>query len=173
MNLSRTVLLIVAGPALLTACGKSGGGTQTATAASNAAAPAAPAAPTSGPDTAITEADLPHPKLGMWEVTTTANGRQDPVEHNCMKQAQHISLKDLAQVRRYCPGFTYKRTFLGDYVIDADCNTGQMRGVTHMVVHGDFTGGDYTTDSSATFSFAGRPPMTFTRHTVSHWIGPC
>jgi len=166
----RTTLLLVAGAALLAACSKPAGNTQTASASG---APAAGAA-ASGPDTVISENDIPHPKPGMWEVTTSSQNGPPTTDRNCVKADEHVDIaKDMQKMKAFCSTFTFKKTFLGDYVIDSQCGMHGVTGTSHIVVHGDLLGGSYTTDSQGSFSMPGRPPMTFTTHTVSHWVGPC
>ncbi len=166
MTFTRTAILLVAGAALLAACSRPAGNTQTASGAASGAAAAG------GPDTNITANDLPHPKAGMWEVATSVNGRPAETERNC-ESGQPINLgKDLEKIRQFC-AISFKRTFLGDYVVDSTCNMQGIAGSTHMVVHGDFLGGGYTTDSTSSFTFPGRPATVTHLHSEAHWVGPC
>jgi uncharacterized protein DUF3617 len=166
MTLSRTALLLVAGAGLLAGCSQPASNSATNTAAATSAA-----APASGPDTVITQADLPHPKAGLWMVTTSMNGGPAHTLQNCYK-GEPLKMQDHAIPG--CTGLVLKRTFLGDYVMDAACSSQQgMSSSMHMVVHGDFLGGSYTTNGTAHIAMPGRPPMDFTTHSEAHWMGPC
>jgi hypothetical protein len=169
MTFTRTAVVLLAGAGLLAACSQPGGNT-----AASSSAAAASATLATGPDVAINEADLPHPKLGMWVVTSSFNGRPPHVDHNCTKVDQSINLrKNLSRIGQVCSVFTLKRTFLGAYVLDATCGARGVSSTIHDVIHGDFTGGSYTTDTTAHMTLAGRPPMDFTTHSEAKWLGPC
>jgi hypothetical protein len=167
MTLSRTALILLAGAALIAGCSKSGDNT-TAAASSASGAPAAAA---SGPDTVITEADLPHPKAGLWVVSSSTNGGPPHTSQSCY-HGEPFKMNEHPVPG--CTGLVLKRTFLGDYVMDAACGSqGGLSSSMHMVVHGDFTGGNYTTDGTAHIVMPGRPPLDFTSHGEAHWTGPC
>jgi hypothetical protein len=168
MTFSRTALMLVAGGALLAACSQPGGNTAANTAAASSGAPAATA--TSGPDTVITQADLPHPKAGLWAISSSTNGGPAHTSQSCYK-GEPLKMQE-HQVPG-CTGLILKRTFLGDYVMDAACNMHGMASSMHMVVHGDFLGGAYTTDGVAHIAMPGRPAMDITTHSEAHWLGPC
>jgi hypothetical protein len=165
MTFTRTALVLLAATALLAACSQP---------KSNTAAGSTSAAPATGPDITIGEADLPHPKLGMWVVTSSFNGGAPHVDHNCTKVDQGINLrKDLSKIGQVCSVFTLKRTFLGDYVLDATCGAHGMSSTIHDVIHGDFGGGSYTTDTTVHMTMTARPVLDLTTHSEAKWIGPC
>ena len=167
MTISRTALVLVAGVALIAGCSKAGGSAQTT--ASTSGAPAA--APSSGPDTVITQADLPHPKAGMWVVSSSTNGGPPHTSQSCY-HGEPFKMNEHPVPG--CTGLVLKRTFLGDYVMDAACGSqGGLSSSMHMVVHGDFLGGAYTTDGVAHIAMPGRPAMDITTHSEAHWMGPC
>jgi hypothetical protein len=166
MTFSRSALVLVAGAALLAACSQPAGNTSTTTAASGA--PAAAAA--TGPDTVISQADLPHPKAGLWATSSSMNGAPPSIHQTCYK-GEPIKMNE--HPIPGCTGLVLKRTFLGDYVMDAACAMHGMDSSMHVVVHGDFMGGAYTSDGKAHIVMPGRPPMDFTTHTEAHWVGPC
>jgi hypothetical protein len=154
-------LLLVAG------CSK-GGGQATNTASGAPGAPAA-AAPASGPDTAITAADMPRLKAGYWETVTTTNGGAPETEHFCS------SGKPLSMSRNAghgCGTFSFKRTFLGAIVIDAACAEGPIASKIHMTASGDFNS-SYTTDGQVSLTMQGKPAQTMSTHSASHWVGAC
>jgi hypothetical protein len=167
MTFSRTALLLLASAGSLAACSQPAGNTTT-TAAGSSAAPAA--APSSGPDTAITAADLPHPRAGLWAVSTSTNGEPAHTAQSCY-HGEPFKMNEHPVPG--CTGMQLKRTFLGDYVMDASCSEHGIQTVMHMDVHGDFTGGSYTTNGSVHMVLPGRPPMDITSHSEAHWIGPC
>jgi len=168
MTLTRTAILLVAGAGLLAACSQPSSNTATNTAAASSGAPAAAAS--SGPDTVISQADLPHPKAGLWAVSSSTNGEPAHTTQSCYKGEP---LKMNEHPIPGCTGLVFKRTFLGDYVMDAACNEQGMSSSMHMVVHGDFLGGSYTTDGTAHIAMSGRPAMDITTHSEAHWLGPC
>lgn len=157
------------GLALLAGCGKSGGAANTAAAGGNAAPAPSAAAPAKGPDVAIQAADMPRLKAGYWESTTTTNGAQAEIHKVCE------SGKPLApppSMGKGCSTFSFKRTFLGGYVIDTDCADGPVAMKMHMTANGDFNS-TYTTDGQVSIITQGKPASTFTTHSVSRWVGPC
>ncbi len=166
MTISRTALVLVAGAALIAGCSKAGGNAQTT--ASTSGAPAA--APSSGPDTVITQADLPHPKAGLWVVSSSTNGGPPHTSQSCY-HGEPFKMNEHPVPG--CTGMVLKRTFLGDYVMDANCAEHGFESSMHMVVHGDWTGGAYTTNGAMHMVFPGRPPMDITTHSEAHWMGPC
>ena len=172
MTLSRTALLLVGCAAVLAACSKPAGNTQTTTASGQTAAnaqPAAPPAATSGPDTSIGEADLPHPRAGMWQVTTTMNGVHEHTSTHCYK-GEAFEMRDKRVPG--CTAWQFKRTFLGAYVVDAACAAHGMTSQYHAQVQGDFLGGHYTYDGKAHIQ-VGERAMDFASHVDAHWLGPC
>jgi hypothetical protein len=160
VTISRGVLCLLAGAAVLSACSRP-------TANLAAAGSGAPAA-SSGPDVVISEADLPHLKAGQWETTISTDGGQPETSRHC-ETGESVKPKDLSKT---CSQFVFKRTFMGGIVIDAVCGAGGVSSTMHMSIHGDFTGG-YSGDSQVTLSVPGRPTQTFTTHSESHYIGPC
>jgi len=150
-------LLVLAG------CSKGGG------AGNTAAAGGAGQAPASGPDVAILAADMPHPKAGLWETATTTNG-SGPELHKFCESGKPVSLP--ANMGQGCQSFSFKRTFLGAFVIDAACAEGPVATKVHTTISGDLNT-SYTDDTQASILTQGHPASTFTTHSVSHWIGPC
>ena len=157
------------GLAHIGACSKGGGGNAAAgSAAPAASSPAAPA-PASGPDVAINAADMPHLKAGYWEAVTTTNGQPGETHRFC---SAGKPMAAPSQMGRGCSAFSFKRTFLGAYVIDADCAEGPVASKLHLTASGDFSS-SYVTDSQASISMQGRPATTFTTHTVTRYVGAC
>jgi hypothetical protein len=153
---------------LLAGCSKGGGAANTTAAGGGPAAPAAKA-PTSGPDVAIQASDMPRARAGYWETSTSTNGAA-PEVHKFCESGKPISAP--GQLGKGCQSFTFKKTFLGGYVIDAACAEGPVSTTLHMSVSGDFTN-TYTSDAQASISTQGRPTSTFSTHSVAHWVGPC
>lgn len=136
--------------------------------AGNTAAGSPGAAPAVGPDTVITEADLPRPRAGLWEVSLSTNGGTPEVSRRCETGAPlrtHAVGKD-------CSTFQIRRTFLGGIVIDAVCASGPVSSSMHMTATGDFNGA-YASDSVGTVTMSGHPPVTFRTHTEGRYVGPC
>jgi hypothetical protein len=163
----RFTLVLLAGTALLAACGKSGQPAAPASAAPPSAAPAS-AAPESGGDTVITAAQLPVPKAGYWETTTTSNGGAPEVSHTC-QSGKPIDPK----LGHSCANFTIKRTFTGAYVIDGACSENGVSSSMHITVQGDFLGGGYTSDGKGSVTVPNHGTMEFNTHSVSKYVGPC
>jgi len=157
---------------LLAGCGKSGGAANTAAGgAANTATAGAPgaAAPASGPDVAIQAADMPRLKAGYWESTTTTNGAEAEV-HKICESGKPLSAPP--SMGKGCAALTFKRTFPGGFVIDANCADGPVAMKMHMTASGDFNS-TYTTDSQVSMTMQGKPATNFTTHTVARWLGPC
>jgi hypothetical protein len=163
MRVSKTAAAAAIGLLLLAGCSRGGGAPNSASAGGAAQGPA------SGPDVAIQAADMPHPKAGLWETATTTNG-SGPELHKFCESGKPVSLP--ANMGQGCQSFSFKRTFLGAFVIDAACAEGPVATRMHMTISGDFNT-SYTSDTQASILTQGHPASTFTTHAVSHWIGPC
>jgi hypothetical protein len=148
---------------LVAACGKPGG-----TAGASAAAPMAGAGPTSGPNTAVTFADLPHPRAGLWQTTTDDGDGHPDTSSACLSGAAPT----VAKMPAGCDQPSIKRTFTGSIVVDATCKTAQFSMTAHSVSTGDFQS-HVTTESESTMTMAGQPPRTSKLHIDAHWVGPC
>ncbi len=155
---------VAVGLTLLAGCSKGGGAASNGAAGGTAAAP-----PASGPDVNIAASDLPHLKAGYWEQTTTTNGA-GPEVHRFCSSGKPVSPP--AQMGRGCSTFSFKRTFLGAIVVDADCAEGPVSSKMHMTASGDFNS-TYVADSQVSIVMQGRPASNFSTHSVSRWIGPC
>lgn len=150
-------------------CSKGGGqATNTASAAGAGGAPAA-AAPASGPDTAITAADMPHLKAGYWETVSTTSGEAPETHHFCSSGKPFTPPKS---EHAGCAAYSLKRTFLGAIVVDTDCAEGPVASKMHMTVSGDFNSA-FTTDAQASITMQGKPATTFTTHSVTRYLGAC
>jgi hypothetical protein len=156
---------------LLAGCGKSGGAANIVApgGAAGAGAAGASGAPTHGPDVAIQQGDMPRLKAGYWESTTTTNGAEAEVHKFC-SSGKPVSAPP--SMGRGCSTFTFKRSFLGAFVVDADCAEGPVASKMHMTANGDFNS-TYTTDSQVSIMMQGRPASNFTTHSVARWVGPC
>ncbi len=164
MKLLRSAALAALGLALVAGCSQKGGAANTAAGAPGGSA----SAPASGPDTAITEADLPHPKAGLWEVSMTTDGAPAEVSRHCESAA---TIKP-PQANPECSKFEMKRTFLGAVVFDISCNAGPVSSTIHATATGDFNS-SYSSDTVATITLQGQPPKTIKTHTDAHYVGPC
>ena len=168
LGFGKTAAFAAVGLMLLAGCSKGGGAANTAAAGGPTPPGAVAQPPASGPDVAIQASDMPHAKAGYWEATTSTNGAAPEVHKYCAS-GKPISAP---QIGRGCQSFSFKRTFLGAYVIDAACAEGPVATTFHMTVSGDFNSG-YTSDGQASISTPGRPTSSFTTHSVARWIGPC
>lgn len=162
MRISKPAAWAALGLVFIAGCSKGGGGNTTA-----AGGPGAP--PASGPDVAISAADLPRLKAGYWETTSTTNGQAGETHRFC-SSGKPVAAP--AQMTRGCSSFSYRKTFLGGFVIDANCAEGPVSSKLHMTVSGDFNAA-YQTDSQAEIDMQGRPASSFASHSVSRWVGAC
>jgi hypothetical protein len=153
---------------LIAACGQKGGNA-TASAGGTSSGGGAPAAATSGADTTLTMADLPHPKAGLWETTITDTDLPKPsTDTNCLSG----QAPSMTKMPEGCADLSIKRTFTGQIVIDANCKTPQFTMVAHSVSTGDFQT-HMSTDSESTMTMQGQPPRMSKMHIDAHWVGPC
>jgi hypothetical protein len=163
----RATILLLAGAALVTACGKGG---QTPAPAPNATAQtAAPAATASGAETVITADQLPVLKAGYWETTTTSNGGHPEVSHTCASGKP----LDTRLFSHDCSQFTIKRNLTGGFVMDGACGHDGASSTMHVAVQGDFLGGGYTSDGKMTMTIPNHGTMSFVTHSVAKYLGPC
>ena len=170
MTVSKAAGLAALGLLLVAGCSKGAGQTaHTAATAATAGAPPAAVASASGPDKAITAADMPHLKAGYWETVSTTNGEAPETRRFCSSGKPLAPPKNESHA---CSTFSFKRTLLGAIVVDADCAEGPVASKMHMTVSGDFNS-SYTTDTQASIIMQGKPASTINTHSVSHWVGAC
>jgi hypothetical protein len=149
------------GLCLLAACGPKGGGAATAQ-AGGAAAPAA-----SGPDVVIGQADLPHPRPGLWQnVIDSGDGHPETIT-SCLS-GRTVDFR----TPKNCAKVSFRRTILGAIVADMDCGTGQFHFTSHTVATGDFQSA-MSSDGETTMQAPGQPPRTIKMHTEARWVGAC
>jgi len=148
---------------LVAACGKSG-----ANSGAGGSPPATAAAPSSGPDTPLAYADLPHPRAGLWQ-TTTDNGDGHPDTSTTCLSGQAPAM---AKMPDGCAQPSIKRTFTGQIVIDASCKTPHFSMTGHSVSSGDFQN-HVSTDSETSMTMGSQPTRSSKIHIDSRWIGPC
>ena len=153
----RAVCLIVLSAALLAGCGPKAGGNA-------AAAPEADA----GVGPQLTEADMPHPKAGLWSYESDTAG---PEGKQQMCLTGHLLALFIA--RPSCQN-TRQKTAAGGYVMDSTCtNPSGSTAKIHAVAAGDFNA-DFTTDTAIGYTSApGGSGMATRAHTRSKYLGPC
>jgi hypothetical protein len=146
----------------LAACSKGGG---TSSAGGGEAAKAG-----GGPDTVITEADLPRIKAGKWQkVETGEDGKSETSSYCESGKAIQMHKPDKAQ----CAKFEIKRTFLGGIVMDMQCgDPAQYVMSAHATASGDFNS-HVTSDSTMTLTVPGKPATTTKIHTEMTYLGAC
>jgi len=150
--MTRTVLCLMAGAALLAACSKPGGNQ----AAGN------------GADVRITKADLPKMKPGLWTTSVSENGQPATTSRHC-ETGQQVGMADMS---KECSKFAFKRTVLGSIVIDAVCGSDGSSSTMHMIVSGDYNV-RVNGDARVTMKPPGAPPTVVATHTESHYVGRC
>src|SRR5947209_10448040 len=82
---------------------------------------------------ALSEADLPRARPGLWEVTHSANGGRVSTERNCAKEQKDVRPHEMN--REECPVQNVSRA-PGGFVIDAECARGPMTMKAHVTVGG-------------------------------------
>jgi hypothetical protein len=168
MNRLRLVGLAAVSVSLIAlgACSKGGGASSGQAAAGGGGGAASPA---SGPDTVITEADLPRMKAGKWQKVESGEGDKPSTDTYCESgkpiQMQRGNPKE-------CSKFEIKKTFLGGIVMNMTCSTPQYSMTAHATASGDFNS-HWSGDVEMTMTAAGKPPMTTRFHTESTYLGPC
>lgn len=120
---------------------------------------------------AVTAADLPKRKSGLWEITTTAQGQQTPPMQMCIDEKLDDLSREMAQGDVKCSKQDVRRE--GDrYVVDSVCKIGESTATTRMVMTGKFDTA-YDMDIHAKYS----PPMmgmSEGRSTIkARWLGAC
>jgi hypothetical protein len=123
-------------------------------------------APAARADQVITAADLPRPRPGYWERSVSTSGGPARVSHFCQSSAP----VPIGDVGRGCSAFTYKRTFLGQILIDAACSEGPISTTLHVAISGDFKS-SYVTDGAMTLTLQGHPPQRFVTHAEARYLG--
>ena len=154
----RKACLIVLSTAIAAGCGPKAGGR------GNAVTPDANA----GVGAQLTEADMPHPKAGLWSYESDTAGPKD-------KQPLCLTgkLLTLFIAPPSCQN-TRQKTAAGGYVMDSTCTAGDGSTTkVHAVAAGDFNA-DFITDFSIGFvAHAGGSGMATHNHTRSKYLGPC
>lgn len=122
-------------------------------------------------------ADLPQRKSGLWEITTSHDGKaSDMTLQICVDEKQDdftaLQSQKLDQdLRKQCPKMDVKRR--GNRTeIDSICTFDKFTATGHTVISGDLST-QYRMEASTTYN----PPMYGKRqtHTVMNgkWMGPC
>lgn len=151
----------------LGACSKGAGGASSG--ASQAAAGGGAASPASGPDTVITEADLPRMKAGKWQKVETDETGKSSTETYC-ESGKQIQMKRADT--KECSQFEIKKTFLGGIVMNMTCGTPQYTMTAHATASGDFNS-HMTSDVEMSMAVQGKPPFKSKVHTEATYLGPC
>ena len=138
------------------------------TTATNAPTSAAPHVPAGGPDTVVSDADLPRLKAGQWAFTTADAGAAAQTRRIC-KNGESIKPQ---QLRRGCGTVVFKRTFQGAFVIDAACSADGISSTMTVTISGDFTS-TYAAHTTGSLRIPGQGPVTFDTRTEGHYVGPC
>ena len=167
MRLTPTAAVALAALSLLAACGPKGGGNATASAGAPGS-PSATGAPASGPDVAITMADLPRPKAGLWQNTLDDGDGKPTTTTTCYSG----KTPNMPKMPQGCSQLGIKRTFLGAVTMDMNCATPDFTMVMHSTVTGDFQS-SMSSDAVMTMSMKGSAPKTSKMHSEAHYIGPC
>jgi hypothetical protein len=153
----------------LAACSKGGDTKSAAGAAASGGAPAA-ASPATGPDTAITEADLPHIKAGKWQKVETDETGKTETSTYC-ESGKPIRMAK--PPKEQCARYELKRTFLGGLVMDMQCGDPKQYQMTaHASASGDFNS-HMVTDLDMKVEVPGRPPVVSKIHTDATYVGAC
>lgn len=160
----RPLIAIAALALAAGACSKPAAGGSSA-AANGGSAPAAAA---SGPDVAITQADLPRVKAGQWQRTETEAGGTPKTSTYCDAGKAF----NPAEMRGACQSVSMKRSFLGAYVFDATCAGNGMNMTMHMEAKGDFNSA-ISVDMNVTEAMAGQAPVKLASHSELKYLGPC
>jgi hypothetical protein len=141
--------------------------------ASNAAAPAPAAAPTptaaaADPASATTADQLPAPKAGLWERTSSQDGAAAETDRHC---ADGKPIDPMSGGPK-CAKMNISRTPTGGYIIDADCPNNGVDAKLHGTIEGDVNSA-YTSDTTMTMSQAGTPAMVTKNHSTWKYVGAC
>ncbi|MGA0599774.1 DUF3617 domain-containing protein [Caulobacter sp. KR2-114] len=152
----------------LGACSK-GGASSGASQAAGGGSGGGAASPASGPDTVITEADLPRLKAGKWQKVETGDDGKSSTDTYC-ESGRQLQMKraDL----KSCSQFEIKRTFLGGIVMNMTCGNPQYTMTAHATASGDFNS-HMTSDVQMTMAVQGKPPVVTKVHTEATYLGPC
>ena len=154
-----------AGFLLLAACGPKGatnaptvGGMSSASAGQNAA-PAAGGA--------ISLADLPRPRAGLWKIVVDDGDSQPMTMTEC-----YSGTAPAVKVPGNCTKMSFTRDVSGAVVTDFDCGNDRMQIAEHVVSTGDYQT-QLVSDGVMTVTFQGQPPKVSKLHTITTRIGDC
>ncbi|MDR3513848.1 MAG: hypothetical protein P4L73_19595 [Caulobacteraceae bacterium] len=158
MSSLRAISAIVLFAGLAAACSKP---------AQKAGAPA-PAASSAGGDVVISQADLPHPRVGEWEMIDANDGA---ASHSRFCVGDRPI--NLGRMREHCQKLVIRRGMTGGLTMDAECGSHGVSSKMHVQAKGDFQS-SYSTDVQMAFTLRpGEPTHVSTTHMEYRYVGPC
>lgn len=165
---SSAVVLCLAASAgllLLPACGPKGA--VTTPQAGGTPASSAGWSPARASEGAISLADLPRPKAGLWKIVVDDGDGQPMTMTECYSGAAPAM-----KAPENCAKMSFTRDATGALVADFDCGNDRMRVAEHMVGRGDYQS-QMMSDGQMTVTVQGRPPKVSKVHSVSTRVGDC
>jgi Protein of unknown function (DUF3617) len=114
-------------------------------------------------------AELPPRKAGLWEMTTTSNGRTMPIKQ-CLDAATDQAMQENAGLtpERSCSKRDVQKS--GDTTtVDSVCTIAGKTLTHHMVITGSFDSGYTMTMTSQGDGIPAARTMTI----AAKWVGPC
>jgi hypothetical protein len=170
MSAFRTVSALALCAGLLVACSKpaGGGGAASGAAAGSASGASGAASATPGPDVEVNEAQLPHPRAGLWKAVNKDDA-SDQGTTFCVTDRPF----NVGKLKAYCSKFVFHRTWTGGLVIDSVCGKGGVTSTMHGTATGDFQTG-YSSDMQMSFTLKpGDPPHVSETHMDYRYVGAC
>ena len=124
------------------------------------------------PDEAITADQLPHIKVGQWEVTTVANGQAQPTRTSC-SPAGRLPMPITVRLYGCNAQPTLARTGAGAITVDLNCATQYAIATQHTTISGDFNASFVSQTRLSLDDRQGRPPTVTEVRQSFRYLGAC
>jgi len=112
----------------------------------------------------LTEAEMPHPRAGLWTRVTVENGQTDKGQVCMAGKPFHV-------LGPACPGTTFRKTSDGAFETENRCvQNGPVSDIKDRYT-GDFQS-SYLEDSTGTLDQPGKPPFATESRNTFTYIGP-
>ena len=155
-----------AGFFLLAACGPRGAANAPQAGRMPSASAGPSAAPTAGGG-AISLADLPRPRAGLWKIVVDDGDGPPTTMTEC-----YSGVAPATKAPKNCTKMSFTRDASGAVVADFDCGDNRMRLAEHIVGTGDYQT-QMVSDGQMTVTIQGQPPKVSKVHSVSTRVGDC
>jgi len=113
----------------------------------------------------LTEAEMPHPKAGLWTEVTVLNGHTDKGQVCMAGKPFHV-------LGPGCPGTTFRKISEGVFESESRCDQGSAVSDIKDRYSGDFQSA-FVKDSTGDLDQQGKAPFHITSRSTFTYVGAC